>query len=46
VGAQERDKEVGWLVSIASRFGVAIDTLSLAVAIFDRVLLMSRVQKK
>jgi len=45
-GNEHRDREVHWLMSIANRLGIAVDTLSLAVAIFDRVLVVSRVQNK
>jgi len=43
---EHRDREVRWLISIADQSDIAVDTISLAVAIFDRVLNVSRVQNK
>jgi hypothetical protein len=42
----DRDAQVRWMCSIATREHFGIDTLSLAVAIFDRVLSVSRVNSK
>lgn len=45
-GRREREHEVAWLVSSCARLGLHTDILSLAVAIFDRVLVVKDVQPK
>jgi len=46
VNESDRDAQVRWMCTIAARQHFGIDTLSLAVAIFDRVLTVSRVNNK
>jgi hypothetical protein len=46
VTEEERDAEAAWLCRVAISEGLGMDTVCLAVAIMDRTLCVSRVQKK